>query len=407
MNLEQISIDDILNKNVDYVHDDHQCCGVYPKLDWLTFMFNDCSLNDVFYWLNLDTYSDEIAQSLFTTVFCAQDNVTFTYCGIRIDVNRYAYYNVTDSVFDYPFEKIRVDLSGSGLDYLRSLGWDFYEFRFTRPFVSSSGAGCYHLTRCDFAFDFVNYKAGFVDQLIDFCNNNMLPSGRVPIISDKRSAINFEFRKGKQKTVYLGSKNSAKLLRVYDKRLQYINGDTGIYVSDNPYNNPDSWFRIELQTRDKFANDLLLSIENGVYNTFEDILKYIFDSFAFADAKVDGNYNKRQPVDFWLKLFPWEEVKTKIIQNAKYVQPKTPDAQLDDFEDRYTKQLICVLARYGDPHKLAASLDARLLECQTPEKYKRFASWLNFILALGLPIADDKTSATFFYRDCGKLRIKH
>ena len=293
---------------------------VYSKIDWLTVMFFDACLNDVLAWLHLEDCVSDFCASVFQQSRGYDEVFKFTFNGVMLETSSFNYYGeeLTVSIFDTIVPKIRLELSGLALDYLRSIGVDMDTYRFNEPSLPEGAS--YHFTRCDFAFDFVNYNPEFVDCMIKHIDTNMLPSGRVPLASTK-GAISCKVVTGNQKTIYLGSPQSDRMLRVYDKRMQYVNAASQTYVRPNPYNNPASWFRIEWQTRNKFANSLVLdaSLE------FKHILKLIFEKYAFADGTVRRD---RVPVDFWLRLFDWSDLETRIIQNAKYVEYETPDEQI-------------------------------------------------------------------------------
>ena len=55
------------------------------------------------------------------------------------------------------FRKVQISMMGQGLDYLRSLGLDVDSDHSILRVVNSN----FHVTRCDFAFDFVDYHLGF------------------------------------------------------------------------------------------------------------------------------------------------------------------------------------------------------------------------------------------------------
>lgn len=296
------------------------CC----KIDWMTVVFKDCSMRDVLKWIELDSAIPDFMESITLQHRGLDQKYIFTYNSVRLEAPTLIFYGVKEdvSIFDLTIPSIRLDLSGTGLDYLRSIGVDVNALRYKVPQSACPGMS-WHFTRCDFAFDFVNYSAGFVDELIAFVNSNRLPSDRVPL-SGTNSAISVSVRTGGEKTVYLGSPQSDKLLRVYDKRMQYVDLATGVYRKDNPYDNPDSWFRIEWQTRNRFADGLVRSSDHD----FIHILRQIFEHYAFADAKFDGKSGVRPPVDFWLKLLRWEDIKAIEVQNGDLVYFRTPEERL-------------------------------------------------------------------------------
>lgn len=288
---------------------------VYCKIDWLTAIFFDCSMNDVLRWLNLGDCVSDFCAGAYQQSRGYDDVFKFMYNGIIVETSSYNFYgcDMDVGIFDSICQKIRLDISGSGLDFLRSTGIYMEDHRFVAPMFSSP-AGQYHFTRCDFAFDFINYKADFVDRMLDHINSNRLPSERVPLFSTK-GAISCKVVTGGQKTIYLGSPQSDRMLRVYDKRMQYVDLNSGVYKKPNPYGNPESWFRIEWQTRNRFANDLVQDPQIE----FKHILKMIFEKYAFADGAMDARRSARRAVDFWNDLFDWSDLETRIIQNQNFV----------------------------------------------------------------------------------------
>lgn len=405
MSLQQITIDDVLHQSFNEL--EHEGPGVYPKIDWLTLMFSDSSIYDVLVFLGQDEFLDDFVRSLYEKSGL-YDQVVFVYNYIRIEVAKFYFYGNREedvSMFDVVVPQIRVDLSGTALDYLRSCGWDFYQVRYLLD-----GSLTFHISRCDWAFDFIDYKAEFVDQLINHLQSHQLASGRVPLIST-RGAVKYSLKLGSEKTVYLGATKSDKLLRVYDKKLQYSDPLTGAYTRPNPYNDPQSWFRIELQTRNYTAHGLLMRGEDGQIRDYEDILKYIFEQYAFADGTVDGNYHKRTPVEFWLKLFPWEEVRSKIIQNAKYVQCKSREERIKEtFETTQIRNVILYIHTFGWERfcivinnyldKLSPSRD--LVD---PSAYKRRMAFFSMLTEIGKPVPDNSHIDSGLWYDGHKFRF--
>jgi len=284
------------------------CC----KIDWLTVMFKNCTMRDVLKWISMESAIPDFMENISLQTRGLDQKYIFMYNQIKLEAPTLIFYGVPENVciFDLVVPSIRLELSGGALDYLRSCGIDPNALRYKVP-VSSCDGMSWHFSRCDFAYDFINYSAGFVDVLIDFIEHNRLPSSRVPL-SGTSSAVSATVRTGSEKTVYLGSPQSDKLLRVYDKRMQYVDLATGVYKKDNPYNNPSSWFRIEWQTRNRFADGLVRNVEADSLH----ILRLIFDHYAFAKADFDNRRGVRPPVDFWLNLLRWEDIKAIEVLNG-------------------------------------------------------------------------------------------
>ena len=292
---------------------------IYAKIDWLTVVFHDCCMNDVLAWLNLSDCVTDFCLSCYEQSRGYDQVFRFNYNNILLETASFNFYNqdLDVSIFDAVVPKIRLDLSGTALDYLRSIGINMDSYRFTAPKLPEGGS--YHFTRCDWAFDFINYKPEFISCLIDHINTHKLPSERVPLAST-RGAISCKVVSVGQRTVYLGSPHSDRMLRIYDKRMQYINLTTQTYTKANPYGDPDSWFRIEWQTRNKFSHNLVLGVDDqGRAADFKSILKDIFVRYAFADGTFDNHNIARPVVDFWNNLFDWQDIERRFIQNANFV----------------------------------------------------------------------------------------
>lgn len=330
MQFEQISLHHIPLKSGRTLSEVDPGGHVVPKIDWLTIIFQDCSLNHVLRWLQQDDCVSEFCESIYELSRGYDQVFTFRYNDILLETSAFSFYGVdqNEALFDIVVPKIRLELSGTALDFLRACGIDMDSYRFTVP-VLPEGAS-YHFTRCDWAFDLLDYKSTFIDDLIDHIRTHSLPSGRVPIASS-HGAISYKVVTGDQKTVYLGSPQSDRMLRCYDKRLQYIDRTTGAYVKPDPYGQPDSWLRIEWQTRNKLAHNLVMdsSLE------FKHILRKIFDTYAFADGTVARD---RSVVPFWSTLFPWKDIESRIIQNLNFVEFRTP-------EDRVISSFKTVMLR--------------------------------------------------------------
>lgn len=347
---------------------------IYAKIDWLTAVFQDCSLNDVLCWLSLDGCVSEFCANAYEQSRGYDVVFRFLYNGILLETSSFNFYGLdtNEGLFDLIVPKIRLELSGSALDYLRSIGVNMDSHRFVVPSLPEGGS--YHFTRCDFAFDFIDYCPGFVDKVIDHVNVHRLPSERVPL-AGTAGAVTVKVVTGGQKTVYLGSPQSDKMLRIYDKRMQYVDLKTDVYKKDNPYNNPDSWFRIEWQTRNRLAHDLVLdsSLEP------KHILRMIFEKYAFGDAHAEARNCKRPVVDFWLKLFNWSEIEHRIVQHFDLVQFKTPEQQvIDSVEGVFIRSIMLYLSFMGlDGLIKACNKYLRGLEGSDPISCRRMIAFLN------------------------------
>ena len=381
---------------------------IYTKIDWFTCVFFNCTMNDVLSWLEVSDCVTDFCLSRFEQSRGYDMLFKFNYNGILLEASQFSFYghDFDDvGIFDVVVPKIRLELSGSGLDYLRSLGVYMEMQRLVVPELPEGAS--YHCTRCDWAFDFINYHGDFVDKLIDHINTHKLPSERVPLASTK-GAISCKVVTGGQKTVYLGSPQSDRMLRVYDKRMQHIDLGTQVYNKPNPYNNPDTWFRIEWQTRNKFANNLAFGVDaDGVPSDFKSILRDIFDLYAFADGTCDSNHMSRPPVEFWLLLFNWQDLEKRIIQNFESVEfISASERCINSFCSTQIRNFLFVYSILG--RKSFEDLcNSYLVELQKPDpqSHRRFLGFLNKLNCLGNSLILDSDSIGLF-NNSGSLRFK-
>lgn len=199
---------------------------IYAKLDWYSVILNNRSIDETLRHLHIpmDIYEDIIGNN-FTRDTGFNTSFVFSSYGITCEIRYDEFLHIADSdPIRSKVGKLRLDITGFGLDYLRSL------FDVDRAFTDRDFWGdelSYHITRCDFAFDFVNYKGYFVDELLHTLqdmerNGAIQQSSRLSV--SRRSGIQYSYRCGDQKTIYFGSPRGDKLVRIYDKKLQFTKG---------------------------------------------------------------------------------------------------------------------------------------------------------------------------------------
>lgn len=358
--------------------------GIYAKIDYLTIMFYDCSLNDVLHVVKMDDCVNEFALSFYEKVMGFDTKFVFSYNGVMLETGG-NYPDLIDgsiidlSCFDRVIPKIRFCVGGSALDYLRSL-YIVPESHFKQITMSHRDSFQYQIKRVDWAYDFINYCPSFMDECINHCVQNTLASGRLPILN-LPGGISVKLVTGNQKTIYLGSNQSDRMLRIYDKRMEQSDLNTGTYVRENPYDNPDSWFRIEWQTRNSYAHDLYLSDCSML-----EILRLIFDKYAFANEHRTAE--GRAPVEFWDKLFDWQHIKQIIIQNAKSVQFEAPSSRVcRSFESTMIRTFMLYYTMRG-PKGLEKACTEYIQNLYNfnPVDYRRLMAMVNKINELGSDI---------------------
>lgn len=336
--------------------------GVYALIDYYTAVFqNECMAN-VINWIGLDpsVYTDDFYASMLEISAGYDNKFIFSYENIKIDVMQSVLqgFDLDDEIFFQVLPKIRLEISGSGLMYLRRLGVDVdHLFRDESHLLPTQ-----HITRMDFAYDLINYKPELLDQLMEYCRTSHTASGRILRCTSAGvggSAISCEIKDVSQKTVYLGASASDRMLRVYDKRLQYVDRETGVYKKENPYGNPKSWIRIEMQTRNRVAH--VLGLDGGDLTA---ILREIYRFYCFADPNTTKQ--NRKPAQFWQDLFDWEEL-DRTIQNIKFTLVTDYCDKIDNSFQYYIQTLILWLVRHGGYNALDHKIVEFLNAIQHPE----------------------------------------
>lgn len=247
------------------------------------------------------------------------DQYRLNYNGLCIDIN-YAEViyslklrdeNVTNfDFFNFRFDKMRVDVSGKGLDFLRSKHVDIEDL--ARNKLTNHGFN-YHITRCDFAYDLINYKENFIRDVRALCKAYESARGRISVGNDDviSNQISRKWRsvEGSEDIIYIGA--GEEMIRIYDKKLEQE--EKKRFSSECPYTVdgelPRSWIRIELETKREHAQRLL---DSPTYCT-EFVLKYIYKHYAIRA----GDRNCKVS-DVWIDLYDWREI-AYIIQNANFV----------------------------------------------------------------------------------------
>ena len=314
--------------------------SIFAKFDWFSCIFNNTCILDVLNCIGLGDLATEDLNTFFRSFFVVSSgastpDLAFSYNGVLVQVNTYNVFKELDIddineltlaeplwVFKTRFDRIRLDISGSGLDFLRKSQIDIDSILpvpFELPINPDGSAAQYHVTRCDAAFDLIDYGSDFLKNCKLACHQ--LSDPRTGRVSVSKGAVKWSTRDGDQNILYLGSTGSDRLLRIYDKKLQYI--QKNIYLSDCPYRNgdflPSSWIRIELQARRNDSGVILYDC-----HSFDQIFRYIFDKFAMRSLQYNTDTYRRTGdiLNIWTELFDFEKV-AKIVPLLHFVQSKT------------------------------------------------------------------------------------
>lgn len=314
--------------------------GIFCKLDWFQAVFNDVDFDYVLnYFLEMGvSFDDPVFNSCFDRKYGVYDHHLVYECnGVQISANYAEVLENSDNVFNTVYSRIFLIIPGQGLEYLRNFYSEPDEVdRILRkqPELNEYEEPIWHVTRCDFAFDFVNYKYDIYE-----CTRSELDvfksvNGTVQIKGIRRP-ISYTVRSGSEKTIYIGKARSHRLLRIYDKKLEQTKNGVLLSLPDDSINyDIDSWNRIELQCRDNWAHYYLYGAHD-----YMQILRGIYDYYAFIDQQGIVS-------DFWQNLFDWVSIPL-IIQNAKFAKYKLSKNVLNNQYENAKKVICAFLAFYG------------------------------------------------------------
>lgn len=303
---------------------------INPKVDWLTVIFTDMSLVDCFRVFGVDQafyadYEDVFAHRYdLSKGWCTKVVLMWHHINIQISRTDLLDFDFDDSesskrFFDLKFSNIRFDVSATAIDDLKQLGYDIDKHIFEPLFTNDDGSpsDSYHITRCDIAYDLVNYNADFVYRLAELlrtCGNREDKWGdfRVPVLGACQP-LKFSVCYGRERCCYLGATGSNRLLRVYDKLFEWQSKNLSLIKC--PYYDvlggavPTSWIRIELQLRrPDFIHPVLYS-DSDFYKVF----RYIYDNFAIVEGR--GLRPDLRVSQVWRDLFDWSQIPNLVLKS--------------------------------------------------------------------------------------------
>lgn len=317
---------------------------ICTKIDWFTAVFEDCTIYDILSnfpdlhsRMTLDFAAVWSQHFLVSRGYCSE--ICFSIEGASFKVRYDDVYrnldDVTDSfeAFNTVFRSIRLDMSGKCLDNFRSMGYNV-DVDLWKPFELPETAA-YHVTRCDFAFDLLDYHDNFYSDTIaalrQYGDEDM---GTVGVICSQRP-MKYEVNYGRASIIRFGSSNSDKQLRIYDKdkQLRLTN------KVQTQYQYEKSWIRIELQARREHAHGLLY----GDNANFLSVFKFIFQNYGIRQGRgMDSGAIKA-----WTDLFDWDIIPT-IIQNANStIKVSQIDKATDFLKNVALKSLLVYVSHHG------------------------------------------------------------
>lgn len=290
---------------------------IYSSIDTLHVIYYNYTMEQIFKHLNLPV--DNFKQMYVIDEYGECKNIS--YRGYKFEM-KFNYNNIwfhgdcltvdidaikPDNFFTFVFKSIRVEFTGQGIEYLRRTKFNPDDKFISRTWWDSCCTP-YKITRVDFAYDYVNEKKELFDGIFDYVDNFQLQNRGVSrLYTSRGGGISFQRKYGGEDTLYLGTRGSDKLLRIYDKKLE--RGDK-IKSLDLPafmtVENVDTWYRVELQFRRFYCAEQLF----GNHGDLKNNLLFLFDNFMLFEKDEQGIYRAIKPM---VDLYDW----TKLQQLYK------------------------------------------------------------------------------------------
>lgn len=374
--------------------------GIYPRFDWLTTVWNNTSLQAVFDFYNFtdDDYDSELdfldLQSQFFGGLPTFNIQLKNGCRIflkKLYVDMTGLHRLEDLLHEN-LPEIRVDFSGKTLSYL-GYSWQFEFIRKKLPFTA-------HLTRVDFAFDFINFAPDLLQNFYYFLNDpkNLSSEGRL-CCHGQPSGYSFKTSWGdKERLIYIGSPQSSRMLRIYDKYLQ--NTKKGVFSPPDhltQFTRASTWLRLELQLRDRECEKWLFGFDEKGYTPcdldfMEGCFKKIFETYSIRDC---SGRSKLGIPDFWVNLCDWSNLPTYML-NLSFVKTVDNTARVIDAAERAVLPFIAFVARFGMEAWRDLVFDKIYSLNQMEDEYTR-----RKMLSLLRKLSECSDDSLTFYRDRG------
>lgn len=325
--------------------------GIYPRFDWFDVIFNDCTLRHVFKHFDFDSnsYDSELdfldLQSQFIGGL-ATFNVPLIN-GCRLFIKRF-YLDMAncyrfEDLLDLVLPEIKISFGGVALSQF-GYDWMLHYVRKPLPFFA-------HMTRLDFAFDFINYKPESLPALHDFLMDpaNLSDSDRVCCFG-VNGGYSYRCVWGSDDhRVYFGSVKSSRMLRIYDKKLE--NTRQGVFKCPEhliQFENATSWIRMELQLRDHECERWLYGSDSenktpSDIELFEGVFRKIFEKYALRD--MSGRSPLGMP-EFWRTFVDFSDLPVYIL-NLTLAQKLDATGKINNAGQRSALGALLYMARYG------------------------------------------------------------
>ena len=366
---------------------------IHMKLDWFSCVIHHASIKEVAEILGLDfpkiliECENEIANKKRLDWFNEQTRgclvfKCFDYNNIFFRLRRddwkfferAGFMSHKIDIFNEICDEICLEISGTGLDYLRSLHDTADEMLMTESLFGYLPCDDddepqlrAHCTRADIAFDFVNvHKADFDQMYRELAELQLAGAVYIPCVGSN-AASHFSLKiGGKERTIYLGTTRANRLLRIYDKKLERVQKDkktdfdtlyfTEVEKKNDPNFELDSWFRVEYQTRSDIATACLY----GCGLDLSRVMREICNRYCLAYPNLEG-YHKgdhMKPIECFHNVFEYEGL-TRIGLNNHFCRAYLPDAntQIDNWFEKNFVSLCMFFIKYKiHPPKLINEL---------------------------------------------------
>lgn len=375
---------------------------IVPKLDYWSAVFKDCSMMEIAQLFHVEQSMPEFLSKCLKVPTVQMQYFSYHWNGLKFFVPEIALVLCSpqidrndEAIFQVTFPSIKLDISGDGLDFLRQhfKGLNFCDFsvdqylRLLGSPLDKVYFGKCSVTRCDFAFDLVDYKGEFLDDCITYINAFRELSGNKQVrlsCGGIPSGLAFSIKDGlSQKTLYLGNTSSDCFLRIYDKKMEYCD-EQGAFKKPCPYGESiNSWIRIELQLRRTKAQSVLYGSPKADFHTFFlGVFRFVFERYAFIDKDYCKTSPSRKVESFWSDLFDWETI-TRLICNSHFVQfTQDPVKKLDHYILKQVRNpLLLFFGLHGIDAgllMLSLSLDQESRDRSSPDFDKSLCASLSY-----------------------------
>lgn len=331
--------------------------GIVPKIDWFSAVYKDYTIQEIASLYRIDVALPAYMEHSFSTSIGGTEFIAYDWMGCKWFISNVDLSAIdpailsTEGIFHVRFPKIKFDLSGLALEYLRHHFFEGVNSSDTLDSWLRVPQKDVVATRLDVAFDFVNYKPELFHDMAEWVKYQESQGNYRLLCAGLPSGLTYSLRMGDQSTLYLGSTGCDKLLRVYDKKRQFYDPVKNIWTvpeSSLSYGFVESWNRIEFQLRRQPANDVLYNEYLNDADFYKCVLQLVFKRYAFRDPSVSIDHKAPVIMPFWLSLTPeWDRWMDLIpIKNFVESEPYIKKAT-SYIENTAFRAIFTYIAIYG------------------------------------------------------------